>query len=271
VGHPFFESTRPLVFAHRGGAALAPENTLAAFDQGVASGADGLELDVRLSRDGVVVVHHDRTLERTTDLRGAVSSTTADELARADAGHHFMRDGLRPFRGLGLGLPTLASVLARYRDHRLIVEMKQNSPELARAVVGAVRRADAVDRVCLGSFGLRVVRAVRTLDAAVATSAAREEVRWALYRSWCRWPVSRVAYAGYQVPETSGVTRLVSGRFVEHAHRSNLAVQVWTVNAERDARRLLSWGVDGLITDRPDLMVRLVQPEEHPESGPPAG
>ncbi len=184
------------MFAHRGGAALAPENTIAAFDQGVASGADGLELDVRLSRDGVVVVHHDRTLERTTNLRGAVSNATADELARADAGHHFMRGDARPFRGLGLGVPTLASVLARYRDHRLIVEMKQNSPELARAVVETVRRADAVDRVCLGSFGLGVLRAARALDAAVATSAAREEVRWALYRSWCRWPVSRVAYAG---------------------------------------------------------------------------
>jgi len=260
VGHPFFESRRPLVFAHRGGAALAPENTLAAFDHGVASGADGLELDVRLSRDGVVVVHHDRTLERTTNLRGAVSNATANELARADAGHHSTRDGTRPFRGVGLGVPTLASVLARYRDQRLIVEMKQDNPELARAVVETIRRADAVDRVCLGSFGLRALRAARALDAAVATSAAREEVRWALYRSWCRWPVSRVAYAGYQVPETSGVTRLVSRRFVEHAHRSNLGVQVWTVNAERDARRLLSWGVDALITDRPDLMVPLIRP-----------
>ncbi len=260
MGHPFFESKRPLVFAHRGGAALAPENTLAAFDHGVASGADGLELDVRLSRDGVVVVHHDRTLERTTNLRGAVSNATADELARADAGHHFTRGGIRPFRGLGFGVPTLACVLARYRDHRLIVEMKENSPELARAVVEIIRCADAVDRVCLGSFGLRALRAARSLDAAVATSAAREEVRWALYRSWCRWPVSHVAYAGYQVPETSAVTRVVSRRFVEHAHRSNLGVQVWTVNAERDARRLLGWGVDALITDRPDVMVPLIRP-----------
>jgi len=260
VDHPFFESSRPLVFAHRGGAGLAPENTLAAFDQGVASGADGLELDVRLSRDGIVVVHHDRTLERTTNLRGAVSSATAEELARADAGHHFVRGDARPFRGLGLGVPTLAAVLARYRDHRLIVEMKQNSPEMARAAVETVRRADAVDRVCLGSFGLRVVRAARALDAAVATSAAREEVRWALYRSWFRRPVSHVGYETYLVPERAGLTRLVSPRFVEHAHRMNLRVHVWTVDTERDARRLLGWGVDGLITDRPDVMVPLIRP-----------
>src|SRR5262245_14242151 len=95
--HPFFESSRPLVFAHRGGSALAPENTMAAFDNGLALGADGLELDVHLSRDGAVVVHHDATLDRTTTLTGAVSARTADELARAD-------------------VPRLGDVLARHRD-----------------------------------------------------------------------------------------------------------------------------------------------------------
>src|SRR6266481_496962 len=80
VRHPFFASTRPLVFAHRGGSALAPENTMEAFDNGLAHGADGLELDVHLSRDGAVVVHHDRTLDRTTTLRGPIADRTAEEL-----------------------------------------------------------------------------------------------------------------------------------------------------------------------------------------------
>src|SRR5437667_4798324 len=83
VRHPFFASPRPLVFAHRGGSALAPENTMAAFDSGLAHGADGLELDVHLSRDGTVVVHHDSTLDRTTRLRGRIADRTADELRRA--------------------------------------------------------------------------------------------------------------------------------------------------------------------------------------------
>src|ERR671916_49981 len=78
---------RPLVYAHRGGAALRPENTIAAFDHGLALGADGLELDVHLSKDGVVVVHHDASLERTTDARGPLGAYTADELARVDAGY----------------------------------------------------------------------------------------------------------------------------------------------------------------------------------------
>jgi glycerophosphoryl diester phosphodiesterase len=129
---------------------------------------------------------------------------------------------------------------------------------LATAAVRAVRDAHAVDRVCFGAFGRRVLRAVRTLEPSVATSAAREEVRWALYRSWFRWPVTRVAYAGYQVPERAGSTRVVSPRFIEYAHRAGLGVQVWTVDAESDARRLLGWGVDALITDRPDLIVPVI-------------
>jgi glycerophosphoryl diester phosphodiesterase len=240
VRHPFFSASRPLVFAHRGGAALAPENTIAAFDNGLALGADGLELDVHVSRDGIVVVHHDSTLDRTTELRGPIAGRTADELARAD-------------------VPALERVLARYRDARIIVEMKGNRAELAAATIDAVRRADAVERVCLGAFGLRVLRAARALEPRIATSAAREEVRWALYRSWCRWPVRAVGYAGYQVPEIAGRTRVVSPRFVEYAHRAGLGVQVWTVDAEADARRLLAWGVDALITDRPDIIVPIVR------------
>jgi glycerophosphoryl diester phosphodiesterase len=237
--HPFFAASRPLVFAHRGGSALKPENTIEAFDHAVALGADGLELDVHLSRDGVVVVHHDRTLDRTTTLCGPIALRRADELH-------------------GARVPALAEVLARYRDARIIIEMKTSASGLALGVVDLLRRADAVERVCIGSFSRRVLREVRALEPRVATSASREEVRWALYRSWCGWPVSRVGYAGYQVPELAGRTRVVSPRFVEGAHAAGLGVQVWTVDTDADARRLLGWGVDALITDRPDIIVPLV-------------
>jgi len=256
--HPFFTSSRALVFAHRGGAALAPENTIAAFDTGLASGADGIELDVRASRDGVVVVHHDATLDRMTSHAGRVDTLDARELAELDAGHRFSRDGTHPFRGQGIGVPTLAEVLRRYRDTRVIVEMKINSAEFAAAVVDAVKSADAVERVCLGAFSRRSLRAARQREPALATSAAREEVRWALYRSWVGWPVTHPRYAGYQVPERAEATRIVSPAFIRHSHAAGLGVQVWTVDTEADARRLIGWGVDGLITDRPDLLAPLV-------------
>src|SRR3954470_20997912 len=103
---PFFSARRPQVFAHRGGCALGPENTLAAFDLGMAAGADGLELDVHLSRDGVVVVHHDEMLDRTTDGTGILALLTAAELARVDAGCRFVAGGTHPFRIQNVGIPT---------------------------------------------------------------------------------------------------------------------------------------------------------------------
>jgi glycerophosphoryl diester phosphodiesterase len=240
VLHAFFSSPRPLVFAHRGGALLAPENTVAAFDNGLSLGADGIELDVRLSRDGTAVVHHDATLDRTTQLHGPVAARSTDELAAAD-------------------VPTLRSILLRYPAARVIVEIKGRSQALARAVIEDIRATDAVDRVCVGAFSRKPLREVRRLEPALATSAAREEVRWALYRSWCGWPVMNAPYAGYQIPELAGTTRVVSPRFVDYAHRAGLGVQVWTVNSEIDAEKLLGWGVDALITDRPDVMVPFVR------------
>ena len=213
---------------------------MAAFDGAASLGVDGFELDVRLSRDGIVVVHHDATLDRTMKVRGEVATRMGGELAE-------------------LGVPTLADVLTRHPGQRVIIEMKENTEECASRVTQVVDAAGARDRVCLGSFGRRVLRAARRLAPDIATSAAREEVRWVLYRSWCRWPATRLPFNGYQIPEMSGSTRVVSPRFVEEAHRAGVGVQVWTVDREDDARRLLSWGVDALITDRPDRMVKLVR------------
>lgn len=239
------------------------------------------------------MVHHDASLARTTDRTQPLDSLTADELAGVDAACHFRpapdrrwasplepltagsgdgrggaatpagaassdEPGRAPLAGQGIGIPTLAAVLARYRDTRIIIELKLNTPALGRAVVDVVRAARADDRVCLGSFGQRVLREARRLAPHIATSAAREEVRWALYRSWVRWPVKRVAYAGYQVPEMAGPTRVVSQRFVEYAHRAGLGVQVWTVDELPQAERLLAWGVDAVISDRPDRLREFV-------------
>jgi glycerophosphoryl diester phosphodiesterase len=253
-GWPLTDASRPLVFAHRGGAALAPENTLAAFQNGLALGADGLELDVRLSRDGVAVVHHDRTLERTTDSSGPVEHRTAAELARLDAGYHFASDRGHPFRGRGASIPRLAEILQHCPSVPIIVELKGTELRLVQTVVDDVRQAGATERVCLGGYSVRLLRNARLLNRGIATSAGREEVRWALYRSWIGW-ARRSPYRAFQIPEWAGRTRVVSPRFVAVAHRADLSVQVWTVDEPDDMTRLLRWGVDGLISDRPDLAV----------------
>jgi glycerophosphoryl diester phosphodiesterase len=253
---PIFATDRRLVFAHRGGALLAPENTMAAIDNGLALGADGLEIDVQLSADGIPVVIHDRTLDRTTDRTGPVLGLTASELARVDAGFHFTRDGGYPFRGQGCGVPTLDEVLARHSTTRIIIEMKGGEPELARAVGAAIRRAAAVDRTCVGSFYQPSIDALRAAYPEIVTSASQREARWTLHRSWVRWPwVRRRTYAAFQVPEYAGRMRVVSPAFVRHVHREGHAIQVWVVNDRADVHRLLDWGVDGIISDIPDLAV----------------
>lgn len=254
---PFFSDGRPQVFAHRGGCDLGPENTIAAFDIGMGTGADGLELDVHLSADGVVVVHHDPTLDRTTDATGPLAARTAAELARVDAGYRFVRDGAFPFRGTGNGIPTLAEVLRRYPGVPIIVEMKVDTVAMGRATAEVVREAGATDSSCLAGFGHLSAQGARDVLPEVAASACTRETRLALYRSWVRWPVRHVSYHTYQVPERAEGLRVVSPRFIAAAHGAGLRVQVWTIDDEADMRRLLRWGVDALITNRPDLGVRV--------------
>ena len=249
----------PIIYAHRGGAALRPENTIEAFDHGIACGADGLEFDVHLSKDGVVVVHHDDTLERTTSGSGRISDHTVAELATVDAGWHFGNDGSYPFRGRGIGIPTMRDVLRRYPTAPLIIELKVSGSRLARSVVDEIRAAGAVDRVAIGSFYPDALHAVRAYEPAIATGAAKEETRWALYRSWVGMSIGATPYQEFQVPEWSGLTPIVTRRFVEAAHRAGIPVKVWTVNAVEAMRRLVSIGVDALITDRPDLARSLAE------------
>ena len=253
-----FASRDRLVFAHRGGAKLAPENTMAAFANGVVLGSDGLECDVHLSRDGVPVVIHDRTLDRTTNATGPVADRTAAELATVDAGYHFHNlAGQREFRGRGIGVPSLEELLRSF-PVRTIIEMKDGSSALACAVVNAIARTGAGDRVCVGSFHHRGLEALRRLDPRIATSASKPEVRWTLYRSWCRWPFhARRVYEAFQVPERAGRVRVISPAFVRQAHREHARVDAWVVDRAEDMERLFSWGVDGVITDRPDVAVQV--------------
>jgi glycerophosphoryl diester phosphodiesterase len=256
---------RPLVYAHRGGAGLAPENTLVAFERGLSTGADGIEFDVRLSLDGVAVLMHDPTLERTTDGTGPVDQRTAAELAALDAGFRFERDGDFPFRGRGVGVPTLGDVLGRHPDTSLIIELKTADSRLAQAVVHEIHAAGAAGRVTVGSFQKGALDAVRALDPSIRTGADTDDVR-----SGLEGLRGRPDFDAFQVPEVFAGMRVVTPEFIAKAHDAGVTVLVWTVNGEDDMKRLLGWGVDGLITDRPDIAVPLVR-QWHARRGTPSG
>jgi glycerophosphoryl diester phosphodiesterase len=226
---------RPLVWAHRGCPTEAPENTLAAFAAAVDAGADGVEFDVQLSRDGVPVVIHDETLDRTTDGHGPVGAHTAAQLAALDA-------------GAGAGVPTLADVLDLLAPTRLGVNIElKNSvvayPGLEQAVLAAVAAAGLGERVVLSSFSAASVgRLARLTDLEVALVYSRP---------WPR-PLALATELGARAVHPA--RRLVYPGLVAAARRRGLAVRPWVVNDAGALRRLARVGVDGVFTDAPRLV-----------------
>jgi glycerophosphoryl diester phosphodiesterase len=238
--------------AHRGGGGLRPENTLTAFDHAVSLGVDALECDVHLSRDGEVVIIHDPTLDRTTDARGEVASRTAADLAGVDAGYHFGPEAGFPFRGQGIGVPRLADLLGRWPEVPVVVEIKGDRPETAARVIEVIREARAEHRVIVGGFSLRVLGTIRRLAPGLVTSASSAESYSALRRSYVFIAPRRPAFRLFQVPSRLRGRPVLTRRFVRTARRAGLPVQVWVVDELEDMRRLIDWGVTGIITDRPD-------------------
>ena len=151
--HPYFAGPDFLVIAHRGGRALGPEHTLKTFRRAADLGVDVLEMDVRLSADGELVLHHDRTIDRTTDGSGPVDSLTLAQLKALDAGYRWRdEDPNHPFRGQGYRLATLAEVFEAFPDQRMLIEIKPSDPGVAVALCGSVRGAGMQDKVTVASF-----------------------------------------------------------------------------------------------------------------------
>lgn len=243
----------PLLVAHRGGSRLAPENTLEAFRDAVQRWhADMLEMDVRLTRDGEVVVVHDPTVDRTTDGSGPVSSFTLRELQRLDAAYRFVDPEGRPsFRGRGVRIPRFEEVLLALPAARLNVEAKE--PGVAAPLVEIVRRHGAEERVLVAAEHERCRDAARGYPGPWGASRRQVFWFWVLHRFPGGGPYTPRADI-LQVPETWRGRTIVTEAFVRAAHARNLPVQVWTVDDPEDMRRLLALGVDGIQTDRPDLL-----------------
>lgn len=255
--HPLLARS-PLLIAHRGGSALAPENTLAAFIPAVEHwAADMIELDVHASSDGHCVVIHDPTVDRTTNGTGRVADLPLAALRGFDAGYRFTPDNGRtfPFRDQGVRIPTLEEVLEALPDVPLTIEVKTGAVQ--RPLLATLERFNANDRVILAGMYERD----RTLFANYRgpVSASSEQVAWfvrfhllRLGRFW------RIDADAVQIPEFHEQRRLVTQKLVRDLHAQGLPVHVWTVNAESDMHRLLDWGVDGIVTDRPDTLARVL-------------
>ncbi len=258
----YFAPPSPRVFGHRGAASVAPENTLPSFAIAVALGAGYLELDVHASRDGEVVVIHDATLSRTTNGSGPVCERTWAEIETLDAGHHFTCDRHNfPFRAQGVRIPRLRDVLSAFPEQRVNIEIKQADPPIVDAVLDVIGAASAQDRCLLAAEDDDVMAAIRRATARrVTTGMSTGEVREFLDRlhrgDWRDYaPPGRAL----QVPPDFAGIEIISEASIAAAHRIGLEVHAWTINDAPEVERLLALGVDGIISDRPGLVVEIAR------------
>lgn len=245
-GLRYLDGPRPRAFAHRGwhvGDLAGMENSMSSFRRAVSEGFRYLETDVHATSDGVVVVHHDRMLDRTTDAYGAVVSQTWRQVCRARIG------GIEP-------ISRLEDVLEELPDALFNIDVKADSA--VEPVLAVLHKVNAWSRVCLASFSdTRLARMRRLAGHRLLTAMGPRAVAtlW-LFGHLPRLPAGETTVPGQmvQVPVRHGWWTLVDRRMLWQAHRRGLEVHVWTVNDETEMRRLLELGVDGLITDRPDML-----------------
>lgn len=252
--HPFARADRPLVIAHRGGARLAPENTLPAFEAALAAGADVLETDARATADGVVVLIHDHTVDRTTDGEGEVAALTLAELEALDAGHGYSPDRGETFprRGEGIRVPTLDAALAAFPDALFAIELKPEDPAFVAPFLAVIDAHDARHRIVVASREAPVIAALRAAAPDIATGLATTEVL-----TWITLPPGPDARPwqppGHvlQIPLEQLGFELVTPPNIAHARRHGVAMHAFTINDEATMRQLAEWGIDGIMTDDP--------------------
>ncbi|MBN1142038.1 MAG: glycerophosphodiester phosphodiesterase [Deltaproteobacteria bacterium] len=265
----YFTPPRPRLFGHRGFPARFPENTLPSFAAALAAGLPYLELDVWASRDGHVVVHHDETLYRMCGKWRRIRNLNWAEIKSCDTGRGFRdRDGRRPFLGQGIAVPSLEEVFEACPEAFINIEIKQTDPPIEALVVETVRRWRREETVLLASAHDRVIKRLRALCGAIPTGFSRGEI--AAFLDW----VKRGCRSGYappgaalQVPVSHHGTPIVFPESVVAAHAVGIEIHVWTINDPSEMRRLLTMGVDGLMSDDAALLVATARESVSPFGG----
>ena len=268
--------TRFTPAAHRGASHEYPENTLEAFQRALEILPQCmLEIDVRLSREGGVVVFHDELLDTKTDGAGPVAAKTVSEIQRLDLGYGISFDGglTFPFRSKGFRIPTLEETLEAFPSARISVDIKDDDLNAAARVISVINEKKADYRVIIGSFHSRIVRFVRIQHPRIATHFSLTDiVRFLLLH---KVGLSGLYSSGGEamfIPEFTDMEnpeylggerrqgmRIITPRLIRDAHRMGIPVVVWTINRIENMRRLISLGLDGIVTDYPDLLKQVMR------------
>jgi glycerophosphoryl diester phosphodiesterase len=247
----------PVAIAHRGSRLLWPENTMLAFSSAVEVGARHIETDVRVTADGVVHCIHDASIDRTTNASGPFSQHTSQEIARLDAGFgHATSEGY-PFRSAGVRIPTFEELAKSFPEIHVVVDLKEDA--VVEPMADLVRRLAIGERLIVGSFSdARLARFRDLTDGAVPTSVGSTRARSWLLASRVGQGLSGPGSA-LQLPLQRGGVRAVDRKLVDAAHSRGLQVHVWTINDPEQMRDLIEIGVDGIVTDRIDLLLEVVK------------
>lgn len=261
--HPYYasDSSNALVIAHQGGDGIAPGNTMFAFQNAVDLGVDVLEMDLHITKDNILVLIHDETIDRTTNGSGEVESMTLDEIKTYDAGYDWSNDeGVTfPFRGQGITIPILAEVFTAFPDKHMTIEIKKSNTSMIQPFCDMIREYNMQEKIVVASFYDEKIKEFRETCPEVATSSAKNETTVFVL-------LSKVFLTGFyspqfyslQVPEESSGITVMTESFIRAAHERNLAVEPWTINDEETMRKFIAWGVDGIMTDRPDIMLEIL-------------
>lgn len=253
----------PVAFLHRGGAGIVPEDTLVGFTEGLKYGDAVIECDVHSTLDGELVVMHDELVDRTTDRTGRIDQLTYAEIQRLDAGYRFTPDqGVTfPWRGQGITVPTLGQIYAEFPDRPVNIEIKRGArPGVEERVAAVIEAAGAQSRTLVVAQNRSTIQRFREAsNHRVATASSTLELLgyWVLSLLHLTWLVDP-PFQALQPPERYRGLPVVTPAFVRAARRSDLRVDVWTIDEEADMRRLLGYGVDGIMTDRPDVLARVL-------------
>lgn len=261
--HPYYSDDLPypLVIAHQGGDGLWPGNTLFAFEHATELGVDVLEMDLHITADSVLVINHDETVDRTTDGTGEIETMTLAEIKALDAGYNWSSDDGQtfPYRGMGLAIPTLEEIFQAFPDYRMTIEIKKTEGSMAGPFCDLIRSYGMQDKVLVASFYDERMDEFRQVCPEVATSSARQETTvFVLMSKVFLGRLYSPSFYSLQVPEKSSGITVMTTQFVRAAHERNLHIEPWTIDDPEQLKLYIDWGVDGIITDRPDLMLEIL-------------
>jgi glycerophosphoryl diester phosphodiesterase len=266
-GKSFFKNNRPLVFAHQGGELLAPSNTIAAFSNAANMGVDVLDTDLHITKDGYLVAIHDPTVDRTTNGHGKVSEMTLAEIQQLDAGYNFKDlHGQYSYRGKGAYIPTVEELFQRFGNIRWSMEIKDDNPssrydEMSKKLWDLIKKYHLENKIIISSFDQGILDTFnKYAKGRVAISAGRQEVtKFVIFHKFFLRDLYQPQVDAFQVPTTNSGFDLTDHQLINGAHRRGMEMIYWTIDDSKTMKMLIDAGADGIQTNRPDLLLKLLK------------